>query len=207
MMLRNVDAVKKIVEPFLDIFMLVLGVAAAISLWHGDHIDAVIILVIIAISAIIFYIQRFSTDRVLRSLSKRSVQKVDVLRGNHTARVDASQLVPGDIITLAEGEKIPADIRLLRTSNLRVDESQLTGESLPISKKPDVLEGHKELYEQTNMLFQGSFIISGTGTGAVAPTGAGGAGGARGGGRVFCVDGRHFLAGALRRRVFPAQCA
>lgn len=162
---------KKIVEPFLDIFMLVLGVAAAISLWHGDHIDAVIILVIIAISAAIFYVQRFSTDRVLRSLSKRSVQKVDVLRGNHTARVDASQLVPGDIITLAEGEKIPADIRLLRTANLRVDESQLTGESLPISKKPDVLEGHKELYEQTNMLFQGSFIISGTGTGVVVTTG------------------------------------
>ena len=162
---------KKIIEPFLDIFMLVLGVAAAISLWHGDHIDAVIILVIIAISAIIFYVQRFSTDRVLRSLSKRSVQKVDVLRGNHTARVDASQLVPGDIITLAEGEKIPADIRLLRTANLRVDESQLTGESLPINKKPDVLEGHKELYEQTNMLFQGSFIISGTGTGVVVTTG------------------------------------
>ena len=162
---------KKILEPFMDIFMLVLGVAAIISLWHGDAIDAIIIFIIIAISAIIFYIQRFSTDRVLRSLSRRSVQKVDVLRATHTARVDASQLVPGDIITLSEGEKIPADIRLMRTANLRVDESQLTGESLPISKKPDTLDGKKEIYEQMNMLFQGSFVVSGTGTGVVVATG------------------------------------
>lgn len=162
---------KKLLEPFLDVFMLVLGSAAVISLWHGDVIDAVIIFVIIAISAIIFYVQRFSTDRVLRSLSRHDVQKVDVLRGNHTARIDAWQLVPGDVITLSEGEKIPADIRLLRTNNLRVDESQLTGESLPISKQPSPLDGAKEIYEQSNMLFQGSFVVSGLGTGVVVQTG------------------------------------
>ncbi len=162
---------KKIIEPFMDVFTLVLGVAAGISLWHGEAIDAIIISVIIAISAIIFYVQRFSTDRVLRSLSRRSAQKVDVLRSGHTVRVDASQLVPGDIITLAEGEKVPADIRLIRTANLRVDESQLTGESLPISKKPEALDGQKEIYEQMNMLFQGSFVVSGTGTGVVVATG------------------------------------
>lgn len=162
---------RTILEPFLDVFTLVLAAAVAISFWHGETIDAIIILIIIAISAVIFYIQRFSTDRVLGSLSRRDSQKVDILRGNHTARVDAAQLVPGDVVTLAEGEKVPADMRLIRTSNLRVDESQLTGESLPISKKPDALTGAKAIYEQTNMLFQGSFVVSGLGSGVVTATG------------------------------------
>lgn len=160
-----------ILEPFLDIFMLVLLVAAIISLWHGEAIDAIIIFVIAAISAVIFYIQRFSTDRVLCSLSRHDAQKVDVHRVNRTTRIDASQLVPGDVVSLAEGEKVPADIRLIRSANLRVDEAQLTGESLPISKQTDALTSNKEMYEQTNMLFQGSFIVSGTGTGVVVTTG------------------------------------
>ena len=160
-----------ILEPFLDIFMLVLLIAAIISLWHGEAIDAIIIFVIAAISAVIFYIQRFSTDRVLRSLSRHDAQKVDVHRVNRTTRIDASQLVPGDVVSLAEGEKVPADIRLIRSANLRVDEAQLTGESLPISKQTDALTGSKEMYEQTNMLFQGSFVVSGTGTGVVVATG------------------------------------
>ncbi len=162
---------KKILEPFMDVFTLVLAVAASISLWHGEALDAIIILVIIAVSAVIFYVQRFSTDRVLRSLSRHDAQKVDVHRVNRTVRVDTAQLVPGDIVTLAEGEKVPADIRLLRTANLRADESQLTGESLPISKNADTLSDTREIYEQTNMLFQGSFVISGTATGLVIATG------------------------------------
>lgn len=162
---------KKVLEPFMDVFTLVLVVAAGISLWHGETLDAIIILVIITVSAVIFYVQRFSTDRVLRSLSRHDAQKVDVHRVNRTVRIDTTQLVPGDIVTLSEGEKIPADIRLLRTANLRVDESQLTGESLPISKNTDMLDGAKEIYEQTNMLFQGSFVVSGTATGMVVATG------------------------------------
>ena len=144
---------KKILEPFMDIFVLVLGVAAIISLWHGEALDAIIIFIIIAVSAIIFYVQRFSTDRVLRSLSKHDRQKVDVLRGGKTIQLDTTQLVPGDIVTLAEGEKIPADLRILETANARVDESQLTGESEPISKNSAALRGEKEIYEQSNMLF------------------------------------------------------
>lgn len=162
---------KKILEPFLDVFTLVLAVAAGISLWHGETIDAVIIIIIIAISATIFYIQRFSTDRVLRSLSEKSVQKVDVMRSGTAVSVDASSLVPGDIVSLSEGEKIPADMRLIRSANCRVDESQLTGESLPIAKNPETLQAKAEIYEQTNMLFQGSFVVSGTATGVVVTTG------------------------------------
>ena len=162
---------KKILEPFLDIFTLVLVIAAAISLWHGEMIDAIIIIIIIAVSAIIFYIQQFSTDRVLRSLSKHDQQKVDVLRSGQTSQLDVTHLVPGDIVTLSEGEKIPADLRIVNTANARVDESQLTGESEPISKSATTIAGEKEIYEQQNMLFQGSFVVSGTATGVVVATG------------------------------------
>jgi len=155
----------------MDIFSLVLIVATVVSLINNEVIDAVIITVILAISAVIFYVQRFSTDRVLRSLSRRDAQKIDVLRAGKVTAVDSSQLVPGDIVNLSEGEKVPADIRLIKTANLRVDEAQLTGESVPISKNIEVLDGKKEIYEQTNMLFQGSFIVSGTCVGAVIATG------------------------------------
>ncbi len=137
----------------MDIFSLVLIVATVVSLIHNEVIDAVIITVILVISAIIFYVQRFSTDRVLRSLSRRDAQKIDVLRAGKVTAVDSSQLVPGDIVNLSEGEKVPADIRLIKTANLRVDEAQLTGESVPISKNIEALDGKKEIYEQTNMLF------------------------------------------------------
>ena len=169
--LRSEPLWRKILEPFMDIFSLVLIVATVVSLINNEVIDAVIITVILVISAIIFYVQRFSTDRVLRSLSRRDAQKIDVLRAGKVTAVDSSQLVPGDIVNLSEGEKVPADIRLIKTANLRVDEAQLTGESVPISKNIEVLDGKKEIYEQTNMLFQGSFVVSGTGAGAVIATG------------------------------------
>lgn len=163
---------RKLIEPFVDVSVLILATAALISLWQNEVADFVIILVIILISAVIFYFQRFSTDRVLRSLMRSNVQKVDVLRGGESKRIDAAQLVLGDIVTLGEGEKVPADLRIMRSTNLRVDESQLTGESLPIIKSPETLSGKKlEVYQQANMLFQGSFVISGNGTGVVTAIG------------------------------------
>lgn len=162
---------RKILEPFLDIFMLVLIGAVLLSLWQGELIDAIIIGCVIGASAIIFYVQRFSTDRVLRSLSKHSAQTVLTLRSSTDIGIDSSKLVPGDIVRLAEGEKVPADIRLLDCANFRVNESQLTGESLPIEKQETTLGGEVEIYEQANMAFQGSFVVSGTATGVVVATG------------------------------------
>lgn len=162
---------RKLIEPFANIFMAVLFVAAAVSVWHHAYIDGVIIGVIIIINAIIYYAQRFSTERILRSLQKHDRFYVDVMRENKPIRVDASMLVPGDVVILEEGEKIPADCRLLNVSSFRVDESQLTGESLPISKQTDELSEDKEVYEQTNMIFQGSFVIGGRAVALVVATG------------------------------------
>lgn len=162
---------KRLIEPFADVMMGVLTVAVVISLWHHAYFDAIVIAVIMLVSALIFYVQQFSTERILRSLRRKSSLVVDVLRADKVTQLPAESLVPGDIVLIDEGEKVPADVRLLSASSLRVDESQLTGESLPINKYADTLEGTKELYEQTNMLFQGSFVVSGEATGIIVATG------------------------------------
>jgi Ca2+-transporting ATPase len=162
---------RKLLEPFANIFILVLAIAAIISVFHHAVLDAIIIGTIIAASAIIYYIQRFSTERILRSLRKHNAQTVLVWRDGKNPSIDVELLVPGDIITLHEGDKVPADGRILETSSLRVDESQLTGESLPIEKQTEALKGSREVYEQTNMLYQGSFIVSGEATLIITTTG------------------------------------
>lgn len=162
---------RKIIEPFRSVFMVVLFVAAAISLFHHAIFDAIIIIVIIGVSAAIYYVQRFSTERILRSLQKHTKLLVHVYRKNLGVQIDATRLVPGDVIILEEGDKVPADARLIDVRSFRVDESQLTGESLPIEKDTGVLHGEKEVYEQTNMIFQGSFVVGGTAKAVVVATG------------------------------------
>lgn len=162
---------RKIVEPFANVFMLVLFIAATISAFQHEYIDATIIFVIIAISAIIYYAQQLSTARILKALRKHTVQKVATLRDGSSQDIESSLLVPGDIITLHEGDKVPADARLIEGSNVRVDEATLTGESAPVSKQVEELEGKKEIYEQSNILFQGTFIVAGEVQAVVLTTG------------------------------------
>lgn len=162
---------KKIVEPFASIFMLILFIAAFVSFIQGELFESIVILVIIASSAIIFYVQQISTERILKALQKHSSLKVDVLRDHKFVELDAIYLVPGDIIMVREGDKVPADARIITSNSLRIDESQLTGESTPIDKNFETLEGKKEIYEQTNCLFQGSFVISGEAKVVITATG------------------------------------
>lgn len=162
---------RKIIAPFANVFMAVLGVAIAVSLIEHSVLDAAIIGVIMAANATIYYVQRFSTERILRSLQEYRKQTVEAVRGKKITSVPSNELVPGDIIILNEGEKIPADARIIKASALRVDEAQLTGESEPISKQTHPLSEGKEVYERTNMLFQGSFVVSGEAVAVVVATG------------------------------------
>jgi len=162
---------RKIIEPFMNAFMWVLFVAAIISYLKDERLDAVIITVIISITATIYYVQRFSTERILRALQKHEQQTVEVIRDGKTVSVSAERLVPGDILLLHEGEKIPADGRLIHSDGLRVDESLLTGESLPISKQVLPLKNEREVYEQNNMVFQGAYVVAGEARVVVTTTG------------------------------------
>lgn len=152
---------RRLLEPFMDVFMIVLILAVTLSLINGDVLDSIIIGVIIVVNATIDYVQQFSTERILRSLRRQSTQKVGVVRDGEKALIDASELVPGDIVQLSEGDKIPADGRILVANGVRVDESLLTGESLPVSKNSHKLAGDREVYERTNLLFAESYLVSG----------------------------------------------
>lgn len=162
---------KKLIEPFWNVFTAVLLLAIIISLFHNAVFDALIIAVIILVSAGIYYAQRFSTEHILRSLQRKNEQAIEVVRGGQTHALEARLLVPGDIVKLSEGDKIPADIRLIEADTVRCDESVLTGESVPVTKTVMALSGKKEVYDQANILFQGSFIVSGNATGVVIQTG------------------------------------
>ena len=162
---------RKIVKPFMTVFIGVLAVAGVLSIITGHAIDAVIVLAIIVITAVIDWVQQYSTERVLRSLKQHEKQMVSTHRAGQVIQVEAEELVPGDVIVLTEGEKIPADARLMRSENLRADESMLTGESLPIAKHVRTLEVEHPVYERTNTIFQGSYIVSGNATAVVTATG------------------------------------
>ena len=162
---------RKLLEPFLDIFMLILIVALLLSLVQGDAIEAVAIAAIIMADAVIYYIQRFSTDRILRSLQQTTLHDVAVIRDGSERRIDAAELVPGDIVVLHEGDKVPADGRIVQESGLLTDEAMLTGESDPIAKDARAISGTKKVYEQRNMVFSGSFVFTGSGKFVVTATG------------------------------------
>jgi len=163
---------RKLVEPFANIFVAVLAVAAVISILTGHTIDALIIGAIILVSAVIYYIQQFSTERVLRALRHHDTQVVAVRRDGELRQVPGEELVPGDVISLGEGEKVPADARVMHSENVRTNEAMLTGESLPVVKHAHALEKEHPVYEQTNILFQGSFVVSGQATAVVVATGS-----------------------------------
>lgn len=160
-----------IIEPFADIFMCVLAVAAGLSLWHKEFVDAAIIGCIMLVNAGIFYIQTASARRVLRALRDQNQQQVTVTRDGREQALPASQLVPGDIVHVSEGEKIPADGRLIQASSLRINESQLTGESNLVAKTTAPLTGEVRIDERTNMLYQGSFVAAGSASIVVSATG------------------------------------
>ncbi len=162
---------KKLIEPFMSVFMLILGIAIVISVLTDERIDALIIGAIIAITATIYYVQRYSADRVLRALEQHDRQYIDVVRSGQVVQTDSETLVVGDIVQLHEGQKVPADARIIHASNVRLDEAMLTGESLPVQKHNHPLNEDKQVYEQANMLFQGSYVVSGSTTAVVVATG------------------------------------
>src|SRR5690606_7460802 len=109
------------------------------SIVMNEPLDAIIIGVVLVMNALIFYSQQYSAQKVLRDLRTQEKDAVIVLRNGKSREVPSHDLVPGDIVFLFEGNKVPADGRLLDVSNLQVNESMLTGESLPINKQSDPL--------------------------------------------------------------------
>ena len=151
--------------------MVILLVALILAIIQGSIPEIIIIAIDIACDAGIFYVQQFSTERVLRNLKKRTVQNIHVLRDGAELELDAVELVPGDIVLLSEGDRVPADGRIVSESGLLTNESMLTGESDSVTKDAKAISGEKKIYEQRNMVFSGSFVITGSAKIVVVATG------------------------------------
>lgn len=169
--LKETPLWQKLLEPFMDIFMVILLVAMILSAVQQDWIETIAIGIIIIADTAIFYIQKFSTERILRSLKNNTQHGVAVIRDGEEQSLDAVELVPGDIVILREGDRIPADGRIITESGLLADEAMLTGESTAIAKDARAIAGQPKIYEQRNMVFAGAFVLTGTGKILVTATG------------------------------------
>ncbi len=149
----------------------ILIVATGVKLYLDDRVAAGVILGVVLLNAVIGFIQENKALSALAALSYALVTEATVLRSGEKQRIDAGDLVPGDIVFLQSGDKVPADMRLLSSRELQIDESALTGESVPVSKLASVMEHNTLLADRTNMLYSSTLVTYGTGLGVIVATG------------------------------------
>ena len=157
---------------FKDFMILVLIGAAVVSGVIGDLTDAVIILVIVVLNAIVGFVQEFNAEKAMEALKKMATLNAQVIRNGKTVTLPSSELVPGDIINIEAGNAVPADIRITHSYSLKIDESALTGESVATDKNDAVInEEEIPLGDRFNMAYKGTLITNGRGNGVVVATG------------------------------------
>ncbi|WP_411503130.1 calcium-translocating P-type ATPase, SERCA-type [Brevibacillus centrosporus] len=164
-------------DQFKDFMVLILFIATLISYFLGEYLDAITIIAIIIINGILGFIQEARAERSLQALKELASPMARVMREGHLAMIPASRLVPGDLVLLEAGDRVPADMRLLAANRLEIEESALTGESVPVSKSIKRLEvtaaAQVPLGDQKNLAFMGTMVTGGTGSGIVVATGMG----------------------------------
>ena len=166
----------RFLKQFNDTMIIILLVVALLLYFYGyfyshEYTDTIVILFVVFINAIVGFIQEEKAALILRDLKKYETSTCKVKRNDKIIVINTKELVPGDIIYLESGETVPADIRILSCESLKVDESALTGESVPVQKSANVLKENLILQEQKNMLFLGTSITNGKCTGIVIGTG------------------------------------
>jgi len=169
---RRRGPILRFVRQFHNPLVYVLLIAAAVTVVIGHGVDAVVILVVVLVNAVIGFIQEERADRALESLAEQVRTSSSVLRSGTVSMVDSVELVPGDILRLEAGDRVAADIRLLEVTGLRADESALTGESAPVDKMTGLLPAQTVLGDRGNMAYAGTLIVGGSATGIVVGTGA-----------------------------------
>ena len=173
-----IPAWRRFVAQFKDVLVLLLLVATAVSLatwWYeqgeGLPYEAIAILAIVVLNATMGFAQESRAGAAVAALRAMSADKATVIRDGQRQRIPATELVPGDVLVIEEGDTIPADARVVHSSALHTAEAALTGESLPVSKDPGVIAGDAALGDRSNMLFNGTSATFGRGTAVVTATG------------------------------------
>ncbi|MBF2062889.1 MAG: cation-translocating P-type ATPase [Calothrix sp. C42_A2020_038] len=160
------------VEQFQSLPVALLTGAAAVSIATGGLVDALVIMGVVAINATIGYFTESQSEKIIHSLKKRDRPSTLVIRSSTSEEINTEDIVPGDILVLKPGSYVAADARLIETENLTVDESALTGESIPVSKTTKSLCGHDiPLADRINMVYKGTLVTGGQGIAVVVGTG------------------------------------
>ena len=158
-------------EQYKDFLVIILIIAAIVSGFLGDFESAIVILIVITMNAILGTVQTVKAEQSLQSLKKLSAPEAKVVRDGTAIKVPASEVTVGDEVMLEAGDYVPADGRILVNASLKIDESALTGESLPVEKDDSVLTSEVPLGDRVNMVFSGSFVTYGRGSFIVTETG------------------------------------
>ena len=168
---HRVSPLKIFFDQFKNILIIILLVAVGLSALLGESIDAIVIGAILLFAIGLGFIQEYRAERAMEALKRMAAPTATVIRGGEEQEIPSREVVPGDIIVLGTGDKIPADARIMEAVNLKADEASLTGESIPVEKTAVLLEGDIEVAERRNMVFMGTAAVYGRGRGAVTATG------------------------------------
>ncbi len=169
---KKKSPIELLVKQFANFLIGILLAATVISLILGEVIDAVAILIIVMIMAIMGFVQEFRAEKTLEALKKLAAPTCRVLRNGEEKVIDAALVVPGDILVLSEGDKVAADARIIESVNLEVDEASLTGESTPVAKLADMMLPPETIVgDRKNMVFMGTYVTRGKGKACVVATG------------------------------------
>ncbi len=169
---ERINKLKIFIHQFASPLIYILIVAGIITIALKEYIDAGVLLSVVIINALIGYFQEYKAEQSIRALKKMLIPKARVLREGIEREISSEELVPGDIVILYSGIRVPADIRLIHTVELKIDESILTGESVPVEKHYHTIREENLTYgDQKNMAFTGTIVVSGRAKGVVVETG------------------------------------
>ncbi len=169
---EQISRLKILIHQFTSPLIYILLIASFVTFLLSEYIDMAVILSVVVLNAVIGYLQEYKAERSVRALKQMVVPKARILRDGKEREIDSEELVPGDIVLLSSGSKVPADLRLFHTLELKVEEAMLTGESVPAEKKSlSIQSANLTPGDQTNMAFMGTIVVTGRGKGIVVNTG------------------------------------
>lgn len=168
---KRESALKRFVKQFDNVLIYVLLASAVGTAALGNALDTGVILGVVFINALIGYLQEGKAEAALASIAKMMSQTASVTRNGERIEIDAALVVPGDVVHLKAGDRVPADLRLLKAVNLEIEEAVLTGESLPAIKDTNAVPEQTPLAERDPLAFGGTLVTSGQGTGVAVATG------------------------------------
>ena len=162
--------VKRFFLQFHNLLIYVLLLAALVTLALGEWLDSTVIFGVVVINALVGFVQEGKAEQAMQAIQQMLTLDSTVRRAGQTIRTPAEQLVPGDLVVLEAGDRVPADMRLLECRDLRIEEATLTGESVPVDKQIEAVPGEASLGDRRSMAYSGTLVSAGSGMGVVVAT-------------------------------------